>query len=49
MIQKPGKGEFRELKSKNFEGGSMPPGPLEICAFGTSLANRSVFILDQRL
>ena len=49
MIQKLGKGEFRELKSKNFEGGNMPPGPLEICAFGASLANRSVFILDQRL
>ena len=49
MIQKPRKGEFRELKSKNFEGGSMPPGPLEICAFGTSLANRSVFILHPRL
>ena len=46
MNQKPRKGD---LKSKNFQGGSMPLDLLEPCAFGASLGNRSVFIPDQRL
>ena len=53
MTQKPRKGDFRELKSKKFQGGGgvggMPPELQETCAFGARLENRSVFILDPRL
>ena len=50
MTQKPRKTEFGEIKSKNFSKGehSLDP-PLEACAFGARLGNRSVFILDPRL
>ena len=50
MTHKPRKGDFRELKSKKFQGGvgggGMPPNLLETCAFGDRLENRSLFILD---
>ena len=49
MTHKPRKGDFRELKSKTFQGGvggGMPPNLLETCAFGDRLENRSLFILD---
>ena len=49
MTQKPWKGDFRELKSKKFFIGYMPPKPLEACAFDSRLGNRSVFILHMRL
>ena len=39
-----------ELNSKKFQGGARPypppPPPLEACAFGARLENRSAFILD---
>ena len=41
MNQKPGKGNFRELKSKKI--------PLEACSLGPSFRKWSVFILDPRL
>ena len=49
MTQKPRKGNFRELKSKKLHGGACPRTPLEPCAFGARLGNRSPFILDPRL
>lgn len=49
MTQNPRKGNIRELKSKRFPGGACPRTPLEACAFGVRLGNRSVFILDPRL
>jgi len=39
MTQKPRKGDFRELKSKNFPYGACPRTPLEACAFGARLGN----------
>ena len=36
-----------ELNSKKFQGGARPyTPPLEACAFGARLENRSAFILD---
>ena len=35
-----------ELNSKKFQGGARPYTPLEACAFGARLENRSAFILD---
>ena len=49
MTQKPRKGDLSELKSTTFPLGSMPRIPLEACALGARLGNRSVFILDPRL
>ena len=49
MTQKPRKGDFGELKPKNFLKGSMPQIPLEACVFGAHLGNHSVAILDLRL
>ena len=50
MTHKPRKEDFRDLKSKKFQGaGGMPPDLLETCAFGDRLENRSVFILNSRL
>ena len=50
MTKKPRKGDFRELKSKTFSrGGACPRTPLEACAFGSRLGNRSILILDPRL
>ena len=49
MTQKPREGDFREQKSKKIHWGACPRIPLEACAFGTRLGNRSVFILDPRL
>ena len=46
MTQKPGKGDFRELKSKTFPGKYTRNPPLEACAFATRLGNQLVFILD---
>ena len=46
MIQKPRKGDFREIKSKKFPGGACPQTSLEACTFTTHLENWSVFILD---
>ena len=49
VTQKPRKRDFWQLKSKNFPGEACLSTPLEACAFGACLGNRSVFILDQRL
>ena len=38
-----------ELNSKKFQGGARPWTPLEACAFGARLENRSAFILDSQL
>ena len=46
MIQKPRKGDFREIKSKKFPGGACPQTSLEACTFTTHLENWSVFTLD---
>ena len=35
-------------KCKTFPVGACPPTPLEACALGARLGNRSVFILDPR-
>ena len=35
-----------ELNSKKFQGRARPYTPLEACAFGARLENRSAFILD---
>ena len=48
MTQKPRKGDLSELKSTTFPLRSMPRIPIEACALGTRLGNRSVFILDPR-
>ena len=40
------KGDFRELKSKNFPGEECTP---KDCTIGSRLGNRSVFILDRQL
>ena len=40
------KGDFRELKSKNFPGEECPR---KDCTIGARLGNRSVFILDRQL
>ena len=42
-ISQPKKGNFRELKSKQFPRRACPQMPLEVCAH---LGNQSVFILD---
>ena len=42
MTQTPRKGDFRELKSKQFPGGACPYTSVEV-------ENRSVFILHPRL
>ena len=34
--QKPGKGNFRDLKSQNITGGACPRAPLEACFLGPS-------------
>ena len=34
------------IKMQKIPRGSMPPDPLEACALGAHLGNRSVFILD---
>ena len=34
--QKPGKGNFRDLKSQNITGGACPRAPLEACSLGPS-------------
>ena len=48
-LRNPGKGnDFRELKSQKFPGGACPRIPLQACAFGLRLGNRSGFILDPR-
>ena len=49
MTMKSRKGDFKEWKSKKFPGGARLRTPLEACAFGARLGNRSVFILDPRL
>ena len=49
MTQKP-KGKVKVFKiQKNFKGVHDLGSPLETCAFGAHVRNRSVFILDQRL
>ena len=48
-LRNPPKEEFRGLKSKKFQGEHVPGPPLEACAFGARLGNRSVFNLDPRL
>ena len=49
MTQKP-KGKVKVFKiQKNFKGVHDLASPLETCAFGAHVRNRSVFILDQRL
>ena len=48
-LKKPRKGDLSELKSTTFPLGSLPRIPIEACALGTRLGNRSVFILDPRL
>ena len=46
MTQKPRKGDFGKLKSKKFPWGACRWTPLETCAFGARLGNRSVFVID---
>ena len=46
MTQKPRKGDFREIKSKQFPGGACHWTPLEACTFDAGLGNQSVFMLD---
>ena len=46
MTQKLTKGDFRELKAKNFPGEHATGPPLEACAFDARLRNQSVFMLD---
>ena len=49
MTQKP-KGKVKVFKiQKNFKGVYDLGSPLETCAFGAHVRNRSVFILDPRL
>ena len=45
MTQKPRKGDFGGLTSKNFSREHTPGQPLVACAFGTHLRDWSVFIL----
>ena len=47
--QKPGKGNFRDLKSLQIPRGACPQALLEACSTVPRLGNRSVFILDPRL
>ena len=49
MTMKSRKGDFKEWKSKKFPGGARLRTPMEACAFGARLGNRSVFILDPPL
>ena len=46
-LRNPNKEDFKELKSKNFPGGACSRIPLEACAFGSRLGNRS-FITEPR-
>ena len=48
-LEKLRKGDFRELKSWKAPGKACPRTPLKACAFGSSLGNRPVFLLDPRL
>ena len=49
MTQKP-KGKVKVFKiQKNFKGVHDLGSPIETCAFGAQVRNRSVFILDPRL
>ena len=49
MTQKP-KGKVKVFKiQKNFKGVHDLGSPIETCAFGAHVRNRSVFILDPRL
>ena len=49
MTQKPRKGDFEELQSKNFPGEACLWTPLEACPFSACLGNWSVFIADPQL
>ena len=49
LNQKPWKGNFRELKSKNIPGAACLRALLEASSLGPRLGNQSVFILDTRL
>ena len=46
--QKPGKGNFRDLKSQNITGGACPRAPLEACSLGPSF-RKSVSIYPRSL
>ena len=48
MTQKPTKEDFRELNQNNFQGVYSRGTPLEACALGARLGNRSASILDPR-